>query len=130
MNEIFVQPFNNKERRQYLTDRFRAFLEKFIELGLSAEIWIDGSYSTLEPEPKDIDIVIFYDPIQLNSLKDDKRLLVSELFDNNVSKIRYNCDLYIAPITDANLRSYWRGWYGYSRNEKPKGILRLNYAFN
>ena len=44
LDEIFVTPFENEERRKYLTDRFRAYIEKFSELGLNAEIWLDGSW--------------------------------------------------------------------------------------
>jgi hypothetical protein len=32
LDEIFVTPFEDSERRKYLTDRFRAYFEKFSEL--------------------------------------------------------------------------------------------------
>lgn len=130
MEEIFVQPFQDNERRQYLTERFKAFLDKFSELGLPAEIWIDGSYSTLKPEPGDIDIVFFYDPAQVNNMTQEKHNLIKELFNRELSKIRYNCDVFLIPTTDTNLRSYWRGWFAFSRDEQPKGIPRIIYAVN
>lgn len=130
LESIFVQPFQNKERRLYLTERFKVLFEKFTELGIEAEIWIDGSYSTQKPEPGDIDLVFFYYPDQLNSLPEEKRVIVEELFDNKITKIRYNCDVYYAPTTEPEWRSYWRGWFGFSRDENPKGIPRLRYVIN
>jgi len=130
MHDIFVAPFEDNERRKYLTERFKNFFEKFSELGIGAEIWIDGSYSTLKPEPGDIDIVFFCNPEQLNTLTQEKRTLISELFNRDISKIRYNCEVFLVPTDNANLRSYWRGWFAFSRDEKPKGIPRINYAIN
>ncbi len=130
MDDIFVHPFANNKRRKYLTERFRAFLDKFAELGLYAEIWIDGSFSTQKPEPGDIDVVFFLDAEQINNLEPDKRNLIAELFNNADSKIRYQCDVYLVPIQDPDSRSYWRGWFGYSRDETPKGIIRIFYAIN
>ena len=130
LDDIFVVPFAENERRKYLTERFKDFLDKFSEIGISAEIWIDGSYSTHKPEPGDIDIVFFCDPNQLNTLTPDKHVLISELFNRHLSKIRYNCEVFLAPTDNTNLRSYWRGWFAFSRDEKPKGIPRINYAIN
>lgn len=128
--EIFVTPFENGERRKYLTDRFRAYIEKFSELGLKAEIWLDGSYSTNKPEPGDMDILIVFDVNEVNNLPMEKRPLLQELFDRELSKIRYSIDVLLLPSNDINNRSYWRGWFGFSRNEQPKGIPRLYYGIN
>ncbi len=130
LDEIFVIPFEDTERRKYLTDRFRAYIEKFSELGLKAEIWLDGSYSTKKPEPGDMDILIVFDVDEVNNLPLDKRPLLQELFDRELSKIRYSIDVLLLPSNDINNRSYWRGWFGFSRNEQPKGIPRLYYGIN
>ncbi len=130
IDNIFVIPFENNERRKFLTNRFKDFLDKFVELGISAEIWIDGSYSTHKPEPDDIDIVFFCNPNQLNNLTPDKQNLISELFNRDISKIRYHCDVYFELAAEPNRRSYWQGWFGFSRDEKAKGIPRINYVFN
>ena len=47
-----------------------------------------------------------------------------------LSKIRYSIDVLLLPSNDINNRSYWRGWFGFSRNEQPKGIPRLYYGIN
>lgn len=125
LNITFLDPFENKTRREYLLSRFSALIDKFKETGLSAEIWIDGSFSTLKPEPGDIDIIFFVDANSVNSLQADKQNIILELNNRNYSKIRYDCDVFIIPSQDSNNRSYWRGWFGFSREEEPKGIIRL-----
>ena len=130
IDDIFVIPFENNKRRKFLADRFKNFLDEFAKLKISAEIWIDGSYATYKPEPGDIDIVFFCNPKQLNRLTQEKQNRISELFNQNIVKIRYNCDVFLVSDSNNNLRSYWRGWFGFSRDEKPKGIPRINYVFN
>lgn len=123
--ETFLDPFDNKTRREYLLTRFNALVDRFKESGLSAEVWIDGSFSTLKPEPGDIDVIFFVDVNQVNLLSTDKKKIIIELNNRKYSNIRYNCDVFIIPSKDVDNRSYWRGWFGFSRNEEPKGIIRL-----
>jgi hypothetical protein len=128
LEEIFVIPFPENERRAYLTKRFRDYLNKFSELGLKVEIWIDGSYSTIKPEPGDMDILIIFDADAVNHLPDEKKPVLEELFDRDVCKIRYSIDVLLCDSNNIDMRSYWRGWFGFSRDEKPKGIPRVNYG--
>lgn len=130
LEEVFVDPFPENERRAYLTQRFRDYLEKFSELGLKAEIWVDGSYSTYKPEPGDMDILIIFDANEVNNLSVDKQPVLQELFDRNLCKIRYSIDVLLCQSHDIDGRSYWRGWFGFSRDEKPKGIPRVSYGIN
>jgi len=130
LEEIFVDPFPENERRAYLTRRFRDYLTKVSEFGLKVEIWVDGSYSTYKPQPGDMDILIIYDAKEVNKLPVDKRPVLEELFDRDLCKIRYSIDVLLCQAHDIDLRSYWRGWFGFSRDENPKGIPRVSYGVN
>ena len=123
--ETFVEPFEPADRRRYLSERFTALIERFQETSLSAEIWIDGSFSTDKPEPGDIDVIFFIDGIAANALSIESKNILTELNDRKLSQIRYQSDVFIVANQDANDRSYWRGWFGFSREEVPKGIVRL-----
>jgi hypothetical protein len=125
MPDIFIEPFVIKDRREYLINRFKVLIERFKETGLNAEVWIDGSFATTKPEPNDIDVIFFIDGNKANMLSSDKKNILIELNNRTYSQIRYKCDVFIVPNDDQNLRSYWRGWFGFSRNEVPKGIVRI-----
>jgi|ERR1019366_3823373 hypothetical protein len=121
----FVSPFSFQERRKQLIERFGFLIEKVEELGISFEIWINGSFVTNKEEPNDIDIAFFFDPLKANALSDDKKILFREVSNNTLSKYRYNCDVYFIPNNLPTDRSYWRGWFGYTRSEKVKGFARI-----
>jgi hypothetical protein len=121
----FVSPFTSQEKRVQLIERFNYLIEKVEQIGISFEIWINGSFVTKKEEPNDIDVAFFYDPIQANSLPTDKKMILQEVANNSFSKYRYNCDVYFIPNNDTALRSYWRGWFGYTRAEMPKGFARI-----
>lgn len=133
LTDVFVLPFSNKERRQYLTDRLCNFIEKFNEFKISYELWIDGSFSTTKENPKDIDILIVCQSVEINILPSEKQQELQLILDQPEAKIRYNLDLYFmldGDINSATQRSYWRGWFGFSREETPKGIPRIIYGIN
>lgn len=125
LEEHFVSPFSLQEKRKQLLERFGFLLEKVEEVGIAFEIWINGSFVTSKDEPNDIDIAFFYDPIQANALPDEKKLLFSEIANNSLTKYRYNCDVYFLANNNTNLRSYWRGWFGFTRTETAKGFARI-----
>lgn len=126
LRDVFVVPFDEPARREYLVNRFEALIERFKQTGISSEVWIDGSFSTKKPEPGDIDMIFFIDADEANALDADKKNILGELNNRKLSQIRYKCDVFIVPNQDHNMRSYWRGWFGFNREEQPKGIFRLN----
>jgi len=126
LEKIFVAPFNESVQRKSLFERFMVFLSIFNNVGITCEIWIDGSFTTDKHDPSDIDVIFFFDPVEVNGLAQQKKGILSELFGNRTdTKYRYKCDVYFVPNDRVQDRSYWRGWFGFSRDEQPKGIARL-----
>jgi len=123
--DIFVNQFAIHEKRNYLAERFFVLLDEFKEIGLNAEIWIDGSYSTLKPEPNDIDVLFLMNDHEINLLTPEKRAKLTNLFDRDQSKIRYKCDLFLINKQNTNDRIYWRGCFGFNRKDEPKGIPKI-----
>lgn len=61
IDSIFLEPFGENEHRKQLINRLNAYLSEFSYLGLNAELWIDGSFSTVKPEPENIDVLFLLD---------------------------------------------------------------------
>lgn len=127
LHNVFVLPFQS-DRREYLYQRLRMFFEYLIqETGISYEVWIDGSFCTEKPDPGDIDIVVFATPEEVGLLPPDKKEILRDFFGTKKeeTKSRFSCDAYFCYRTDQEGRSYWRGWFGFTRAEGPKGIARV-----
>lgn len=130
LDNIFLEPFGENEQRKQLIDRLKAYLSEFSYLGLNAEVWIDGSFSTLKPEPEDIDVVFLLDESEINSLTDRKLKLFEELFLNrDIVKARYSVDVYFIDRNDEIEKQKWITTYGFdSRKINSKGIYKIQLS--
>jgi hypothetical protein len=125
LKSVFVDPFENKERRENLLNRFEAFIARLTDVPINMEVWIDGSFATKKEHPGDIDLIVVFAIEDVNTLPVEKQLILKELFeDQKTTKLRYECDAYFV-LDEMNEKSYWRGLFGFDRNEKPKGIARI-----
>jgi hypothetical protein len=78
-----------------------------------------------EPDPNDIDLVIFADDAAVDGLTMDKKLTLASLINREETRRSFGLDVLFCPASNIELRSYWRGWYGYDRAENPKGIAKI-----
>ena len=124
----FLQDFPTSKTRKPLIDGLRAFIGHLADIGVPIELWIDGSFTTSKTDPNDIDLVIFSPAEELNKLPDEKKALFQVLTDRQSIKKNFGCDVLFCPSENLDMRSYWRGWYGFDRNEQPKGIARVTVA--
>lgn len=130
LDSIFLEPFGENEQRKQLINRLNAYLSEFLYLGLNAEIWIDGSFSTIKPEPEDIDVVFLLDETEINSLNDKKLKLFEELFMNReIVKARYSVDVYFIDKNDEIEKQKWITIYGFdTRKINSKGIYKIQLS--
>lgn len=130
LDNLFVDNFANNTRRGHLVSQLRIFLTELSKVNAKFEIWLDGSFLTLKDEPDDIDLLIVFDKNQINALSVDEEIIINSLFHRATTKIRYDLDILLCRNDDEKNRSFWRGWFGFTRNEVPKGIARFEYGVN
>lgn len=125
LESVFVTPFEPNDRRRTLLIRLEAFTKRLQEVPIDMEVWIDGSFATKKENPGDIDLVVVFAEEDVNKLPAEKLQILEELFGNQKhTKLRYECDAYFV-LNNIHEISYWRGLFGFDRNEQPKGIARL-----
>ncbi|MGE4418774.1 MAG: hypothetical protein AB7D38_02935 [Sulfurimonas sp.] len=124
----FLQDFPESKTRAVLIGSLHLYIEYLSEVGVPIELWIDGFFTTQKVNPNDIDLVIFSPATVLNSLAPEKQHNFQVLTDRATIKNRFGLDVLFCPAEDQNMRSYWRGWYGFNRHEQPKGIARVMVA--
>jgi hypothetical protein len=121
----FLKNFPTSKTRAKLIHGLHRYIEQLKSSGVKFELWIDGSFTTEKIDPNDIDLVVFFDFQELDNLPLEAKYLLSGLVDRHTVKQDFGCDVLVSNKDDHNHRSYWRGWYGFDRNENPKGIARI-----
>jgi hypothetical protein len=128
LDNHFLSNFSGSATRQDLLKGLSKFIDRLKKFGLDFEVWLDGSFVTEKLDPNDIDLVVFV-PQSVSALDVAKQQeLHTLLVDRASAKKKFGCDVFMAVKGDANHRSYWRGWYGFDRDEKPKGIARVDVS--
>ena len=125
IEEIFAAPFYSAIRTR-LARRLRAFITELEETELVFECWVGGSFLTTKPNPADADILIFFDLSTFKALQADKRLKAEKLLDNQYSEYS-KLHIYLALHGNQEERCYWLGNFGFSREEEPRGIVRIAF---
>ncbi len=103
--------------------------------------WIGGSFTTSKAKPDDIDVVTMVDADEINSLPDfikNKLQSYESPFNRELAKKLFHCDSFLVivpPKSDKikysdyqNARIYWRGTWGFDRQDTPRGFLELTYG--
>lgn len=119
LDAIFVAPFAQSARRRELLTLFRGFIAFIRQIGIDCEIWIDGSFATRKPDPRDIDVAVFILPRDIGALSYERRMELELLRDRPLMAERYACDVYIEPADDLVRRAYYRELFG-----EYKGIAK------
>lgn len=127
LDSFFLEPFGDNEQRKYLIDRLRAFIEEFQAIGIEAEIWMNGSFTTEHPEPADIDLVFLLDRNAVDSLTGSLADQFQKfLMDREIIKIRYSCDAFFIDKNDPEEIKKWQDVYGFDRRRmETKGIFTM-----
>jgi hypothetical protein len=134
--EEFRNTFVFNQQRTALFDTYLDFLEDVKKLDLGSFFqWIDGSFVTRKPFPKDIDLVTFID-FKTHKLKNSRLQLLKETYKH------YGIDVYFEsyypdshPFHAKYLyqTDYWFKLYsstkplGQQQLIRRKGLVQINY---
>ncbi len=126
LEATFATGFPDPRARLDLIQHLRNFIGILQGLGITGTLWLDGSFVTQKPHPGDVDCLLLSSNSVLTSLTPGNLDTFMQIVQNKRdTKLRYRCDFYFCDQDDQNWRSYWRGWFGFDRNEDVKGIARL-----
>ena len=119
---------------------FEAIVDRAIQVGIYAEIWLDGSFLTRKIDPGDIDFIFLIDAVVHESGTPEQQEFIEWPISNEDDpKKSFLCHtdvvlLYRAgspwyPLTVGTLQHWEHNVYGYSVSTKePKGIAVLMLA--
>jgi hypothetical protein len=127
--EMFVINFNASNSRFQLFHKFNLYIEELKQLLQgSFYLWIDGSFITQKPNPKDIDLLVFVESNVL--IEKEKQLSCLK------NKFKPEIDSYFIEISPKEHPRYflfemnkkeWFFTFSTARNFKNKGVIQINY---
>ena len=135
----FVEAFIGLRRRPVLYTAYVACMEEFGRIlpGASYQQWLDGSFTTAELEPGDIDFVAFVPVAALRAASAAQRDTIRRLFRGAETPKGAPCHAFLVvnvpPGAPGELamklaRAYFADLFGRQAEDKgghPKGIVRL-----
>lgn len=119
----FVHHFRPEcPKREEIAARLLTFIKHLSSAGLPGDLWLDGSFTTWKPNPEDADVLFVFDAAEADSMPRERKAILAALLNRNESRIRYQLDVLSVDVADENMLSYWRGWFGFDDQNRPKGI--------
>lgn len=90
LEAVALAPFGGPglERRIELFSRLKYWIGQLSTVGLSMDVWIDGSFMTHCPMPRDIDLLVVAPENDVNNLPHDVRPTLEQLTNNQFCKRR------------------------------------------
>jgi len=133
----FVEQMPHSTTRSVLWKGFAELQACFAALGLTVEHWIDGSFTTMKADPRDIDVASFFDPDQVAELTEAHQRMLRAYVSGSITRNICHCDSYFAMKVpeDHPLReefetayNYWLEKFGSDRHDVPKGIVVTQFV--
>ena len=128
LKTVFLGKVDTPLRRR-LTSQLNLFIGKLIKLGVHGDLWIDGSFATTAPEPKDVDLVLM-------TSKEIIRKLTPENFEelNYLSnedgrdyvRQKWQVDFYVAESSNLGARRKYENLF--SRNPDDINLKGIPYV--
>jgi hypothetical protein len=128
------------DHRDRLWENYLEFNRKVLNLvKTNTTVWLDGSFISHKPFPRDIDVVYFLDLNQdtINRVESNSRLFLY-LFDT-AAKSDFQVEAYWVPIyppqhpdhqDTVTGRKYWKNLFSKSKETTlRKGFIQINYPF-
>lgn len=130
IGDTFVTGYPDSKTRKLIYDDFLKFIKAVSNKYHVHEVWIDGSFTTAKVNPNDIDLVIFLYVESFISIQSEWTNIRNQSFlDPYIAvavcedtKTKVEPEIYGDIV---NKRNYWRGQFGYDRNDIPKGIVAI-----
>lgn len=116
-------------RRKMLVSMLRLFIHRLRALGVKGELWIDGSFSTQNPDPMDIDLLLVIPRVTISAMSDENKKELDEITGNRTyTRKRWSCDLYAIESSNIARRKYFEDLFSKNpdkENRKGIPVIRL-----
>ena len=128
LETVFLGRVDTPLRRR-LTSQLSLFIGKLIKLGVHGDLWINGSFATIAPEPKDVDLVLMISKAVIRKLTpenfEELNYLSSEDGRDYVRQ-KWQVDFYVAEASNLGARRKFENLF--SRNPDDNNLKGIPYV--
>lgn len=130
---ICVERFPASVTRPRILTNLETLIVAVNQQGIVGHIWIDGSFLTEKLNPDDVDIALVVPRATVLAFSAAQKQFFDEFSDKKLYD-QYKVDSYGIALdvgTDVGdyTLAYWLRQFGFSRNDVPKGIVRVTVPF-
>ena len=118
----------NSSRRRLVTRTLKMFIEHLqLKLQVRGELWVDGSFTTHNPSPHDVDVALGMTVAQHDDLESSNREKLrhyGSISGREEVRARWNVDFYLLKLESLDERNYWEGRFTkYPDSDHKKGYV-------
>ncbi len=111
--------------RKRMASNLRTFLMYLKRLGVRGDVWINGSFSTMNPNPHDFDVLLVIPKVILSGLSDKNLIELDELTkieNRGYVKSKWSCDLYVCDKSNLTMQRQFEITFSRNPDDAAKGI--------
>ncbi len=132
-----VNTFPESRTRERIWSGYVRLCRELVVIIEECEHWLNGSFVTAKVDPGDLDLLVVVDKEKTDALAGEAGEAFDALVNAKTTQGTHLCDSYPLFRLAAGLRgyeeyviqrAYWRGQFGFDRNERPKGIVRVQWS--
>ena len=128
LKEVFVDAIDTPLRRR-LTSQLNLFIGRLIKLEVHGDLWIDGSFATMTPEPMDVDVALItpIEAIQKLTPENFEEIeYLSSKAGRSYVRQKWQVDFYVVESSNLGLRRYYEQLF--SRNPDDNNFKGIPYV--
>lgn len=129
LRALTVEQFPNSVHRKKIYDGLMHWVSALLGVIPHFTLYVDGGFLTRKPRPKDVDVVAFLHPSDIECLSTSDIQELERLFDRNAMIAAHLVDVYPERNDDPEREAYWQEQFGkrYDRRT-PKGFAVIEVS--
>ena len=124
IDTTFLSKVDTPVRRR-MASNLRNFLMLLQRLDVKGEVWIDGSFSTLNPHPHDFDILLVIPRVTLAALTPEnleELNFLTDLDHKEYVRNKWPCALYVCDKSNISMQRRFEATFSRNPDDNSKGI--------
>ncbi len=95
--------------RERLMDGLEAYVAELEATAIPMEVWVEGSFTSEDPYPSDVDIVVCLSHVAVEAAGEEARQRLTQVLEANSARDRYHCHVGVMTEYPPGHDRHWAG---------------------